>query len=238
MRKTLTCLAAVVCLASLTAAAEDFWVKKQYTEWSEKECRKMLEDSPWARQWINSVVLNRISDATQGTAREAHPEVRFTFQLRSALPIRQALVRQGQLARGYDQMTEEQKKAFDQEAQQFLSARSPDKVVVYVEYSSNEQTLLRDVTRDWKIQTTAKLKGITYLAGAKRLRAPLEEYIPPRGDSPVFQLVFPRTVEGRPIVGPEDKSLQLQLINPLPSGGQIIVDFKVKKMVVDGELIF
>jgi hypothetical protein len=27
----------------------DFWEKKQYTEWSEKEVKKMLSDSPWAK---------------------------------------------------------------------------------------------------------------------------------------------------------------------------------------------
>ena len=29
-----------------TASGKDFWEKKAYKEWSEKDCRKMLEDSP------------------------------------------------------------------------------------------------------------------------------------------------------------------------------------------------
>ena len=35
---------------ALTLIAEDFWLKKPYTNWGEKEAAKLLENSPWARQ--------------------------------------------------------------------------------------------------------------------------------------------------------------------------------------------
>ncbi|SRR5579885_3312595 len=44
MRRFALCL---VILAPLGAA--DFWQAKPYTEWSEKNVKKMLQDSPWAR---------------------------------------------------------------------------------------------------------------------------------------------------------------------------------------------
>jgi hypothetical protein len=44
MRKFAVCLLIV---APLCAA--DFWQAKPYTEWSEKNVKKMLDDSPWAR---------------------------------------------------------------------------------------------------------------------------------------------------------------------------------------------
>jgi hypothetical protein len=47
--------AAVVLLAlsgiSLAASqAGEFWSKRAYRQWSEKECRKLLEESPWAQK--------------------------------------------------------------------------------------------------------------------------------------------------------------------------------------------
>lgn len=36
-------------LAALPALAEDFWKAKPYTEWSEKEIKKLLTNSPWAK---------------------------------------------------------------------------------------------------------------------------------------------------------------------------------------------
>ena len=50
MKRTL--LAAFLTLALGTGAlyAADFWEKKNYTEWSDKEVRKMVNSSPWARR--------------------------------------------------------------------------------------------------------------------------------------------------------------------------------------------
>ena len=44
-----------VVVAGLLAAgtllqAEDFWEKKKYAEWTDKEVRQMLTNSPWARR--------------------------------------------------------------------------------------------------------------------------------------------------------------------------------------------
>jgi len=31
------------------AQSKDFWQVKDYRQWNEKECKKLLEDSPWAQ---------------------------------------------------------------------------------------------------------------------------------------------------------------------------------------------
>ena len=38
---------AVFALAVITASAEDFWVKKDWKQWTAADCKKLLEDSPW-----------------------------------------------------------------------------------------------------------------------------------------------------------------------------------------------
>jgi hypothetical protein len=51
MRKAVFILAAVAFTLNLPCSrAEDFWKKKGYREWSDKELQKMLNDSPWAKK--------------------------------------------------------------------------------------------------------------------------------------------------------------------------------------------
>ena len=50
-----------VLLGSLsTVRAAEFWEKKDYRQWSEKECRKLLRNSPWAKQYVlaNPIIKN------------------------------------------------------------------------------------------------------------------------------------------------------------------------------------
>ena len=44
----LLCMALVGTCATMLAA--DFWEQKEYTEWNEKQVRKLLFDSPWSKQ--------------------------------------------------------------------------------------------------------------------------------------------------------------------------------------------
>ena len=42
-----------LCLAGLFVAGvclgEDFWIKKEYMQWSDEEIKKLMTDSPWAK---------------------------------------------------------------------------------------------------------------------------------------------------------------------------------------------
>jgi hypothetical protein len=59
MRKTILISSAVLVLAALVFAANDAW-KKPYQQWDQKDVRKILDDSPWAKvvqidaNWKNS----------------------------------------------------------------------------------------------------------------------------------------------------------------------------------------
>ena len=39
----------ILSLGAAALLAADFWLKAKFTEWSDKDCQKMLKDSPWAR---------------------------------------------------------------------------------------------------------------------------------------------------------------------------------------------
>ncbi|MBL8241429.1 MAG: hypothetical protein JNM66_28650 [Bryobacterales bacterium] len=43
-------LPVIILLCALPAFAEDFWKGKPFTEWTEKEIRRMLTNSPWAKE--------------------------------------------------------------------------------------------------------------------------------------------------------------------------------------------
>src|SRR4029079_3454275 len=36
-------------LVASAALAQEFWVKKQFNEWSDEEVKKFMKDSPWAK---------------------------------------------------------------------------------------------------------------------------------------------------------------------------------------------
>ena len=153
MRKTATMTLAVALLVALATAAADFWEKKRYTAWTEKECSKLLENSPWAQRKVADSEVSRdpasnldtpggdaVTSAGQKTEERSGAlsdlsqqaqriERGYTVQIRSATPLRQAWVRRNQLNLKYDQMTPEQKQNYDRKTENYLSAKFPDTVV-------------------------------------------------------------------------------------------------------------
>jgi len=107
MRRCRGIVAAIVCvLGAASLGAANFWDTKAYTEWSEKEVEQMLSDSPWARKLSVVVPIPpRASDdlgrGGRGGGDDAGgrgfpvpvPQLKLVITWRSALPVRQALIR-------------------------------------------------------------------------------------------------------------------------------------------------
>src|SRR4051812_14010396 len=100
----------LIVVLSLPTLADDFWQKQPYQKWSKADTTKMLTDSPWTQHTTVSgdVSSGRDFSGTRSMATDAEhqsaPYVRYTAQLRSALPLRQAVVRQRQLDERYDSL--------------------------------------------------------------------------------------------------------------------------------------
>jgi hypothetical protein len=243
----------IVLAAAVAVWAGDFWVEKDYQRWSEKECRKLLEDSPWARgRVLSEVYITPLqtgptdpmsqADASDPTQRErqGNPRIEYRAQLRSALPIRQAMVRLQQIRQGYDQMSPEQKQAFDAEAEKFLSASFADTVVVYVGYTTTVQGDDRELAFYWQKQTTETLKNFVFLIGGKGQKIPMLRYAVAEAGR-AFQFVFPRVYEEQPVLESTDKNLKLDFEHPGVRGQgkqRILLEFPVKKMLVQGALVY
>ncbi len=231
MRRTILFLFPILFLAGSTAIpGKDFWEKKDYTKWTQRECKKMLEDSPWAKTY------------TIGS----YGAYEYRIQLRSALPIRQAIVRQMQIASKYDDLSEEQRQQFDKSAEQFLSTSFPDMVVMQIKGGPDPEKLhvatstSIELIRYWQTQTTELLKNSVFLIRDNGDKVPLLKYNVAQGDDCDFQFIFPRQFEGAPVLSPEDKSLMLEFYYPTSpsyvSTSRGFVEFKTKKMLFDGKL--
>ncbi len=263
MTRSLLLAFALVALGA--AQSGEFWQKKEYRHWSEKECRRLLEDSPWAaRHTLTQILIEPLqrpgidrqepnpaspdvripnpgrSDDT-GRAREARPEITYQAQFRSALPIRQAQVRLEQIRVNYDQLRPELKRVADQRAENFLAVRFPETVVVRVLYGSNVQLADRELARHWNTQTTDTLRNFVFLIGSGGEKVPLLNYRVAEGAAREFELVFPREHKGRPLVGPQDKLLQLEFRHPAVRGQKeslVLISFKVERMLFKEAVIY
>src|SRR5579864_5600807 len=121
-RRNVFAVLGILLVTVLTVQAEDFWVKKDWTKWSKDECNKMLQDSPWSKHWGKGEVLlsaalpsqqnNNPTDAARGASGtlggsnlgttgagqegaggDSQLELHYYVELRSALPVREAIVR-------------------------------------------------------------------------------------------------------------------------------------------------
>ena len=134
-RRYAAAILSIFILAAFAVSAGDFWVSKDWKQWSKDDCEKLLGDSPWAHIW-------RRGDA-------AGDQPVFAFQLRSALPIRQAIVRQLQFAQKYDKLSDTQRSEFDTQANQILNRSYDDAILVHVDFSRGSlgMNLLGDFRR-------------------------------------------------------------------------------------------
>jgi hypothetical protein len=89
-------------------SAVNFWDAKPYTEWSEKEVEEMLSDSPWAHKLSVVVPIPPRPENDDAGGRGGRgggadgggrgfpvpsPQLKLVITWRSALPVRQALIR-------------------------------------------------------------------------------------------------------------------------------------------------
>jgi hypothetical protein len=237
---------AAALLAALSALAEaqskDFWQAKDYKEWSEKECRKLLENSPWAQDFtVAGTTIDPLQSASGDRARESNSRITYRVQFSSALPLRQALVRTQQLANNYDRMPPEQKQAFDEKAAKLLLANFAEVIAVHVGYSSNVQLYDREMANYWQTRTNDQLKNSTFLIGPQGRKIPPQRFTTATGAGREFTFYFPRVIDGQPLVGPRDKTLKLEFMHPRISNEKeerVLLEFKVEKMIVQEAVVY
>lgn len=137
MRRIPIILLVVFAFVGLTVSAEDFWISKDWKQWSAKDCEKMLTDSPWSLRKGALTVIPDPSSRTDGYKSDMlwTQNTYYMVQLFSAQPIREAIVRQQQIAQQYDKLNASQKQEIDSRAELFISHSYDDVIVFRIDYT-------------------------------------------------------------------------------------------------------
>lgn len=109
MKKYFLLCAALLLTFTVSIAGQKDWEKVPYTEWTKNQVSALLSDSAW----VKTVDFQQEGVNTQQLGMLTAPPVKSKITLRSALPIRQALMRKRQLESKYDSMKEAERTAFD-----------------------------------------------------------------------------------------------------------------------------
>ncbi|MGA7785765.1 MAG: hypothetical protein WB997_14070 [Candidatus Acidiferrales bacterium] len=246
MRRYIAGILLIVGLAAATAWADDFWAKKNWKEWSKGECNKILDDSPWAQRKIveNSSALTSQPSASRtvdpslgGTSNLGAGEVTYRVRLLSAEPVREAMIRQEQIEKNYDKMTDDQKKSFDAQMDQKM-AKHPDSILIHVIFEGNTANLKTSLATYWESFPSDAIPQDVYITTDGGTRILPRSYTVKMAENE-FDLVFPRSSNDQPVVAPGAKSVKLMIKNPKIGDFKekmITFEFKLDKMSFGGKL--
>jgi hypothetical protein len=220
---------------------------KPWTEWTEKEALKMLNDSAWGQTQTdtdtsemfyspNSQNRNPIGNrpldtsggsgndrTTQGQTNQA-TNVDYRIRLLTAKPIRQALARRAQIQN--PQLAEQLKAFAEQQTDKYI--------VVAVDFESRDRRYSGPAMQIFNSANTGVLKNNTYLENNDGKRLFLQEYIAPTNDGMGAKFVFPRTQNNEQFVN--EQSGYLRFYSEVAKNIKLNMRFKIADMMYDGKL--
>jgi hypothetical protein len=210
------------------------WHGKPYQEWTKSDAEKLLTASPW----VQTAAPSGAAIGLGGTNSVNAPDYAVTVRLRSALPVRQAILRLRQLREKYDQMSDAKKAEFDEKNKTLVEcpACAENYVVALVPPPGGRVSLPRTL-----ISTPMeKIKLFVQLTNERGERREIAHYAPPKSLSGEAVFFFPRNNDkGEPFLTPASKKVVL-IIGPEILGSLMLnrFEFNVSKMIVDGNLEF
>jgi hypothetical protein len=221
----------------IPAYSQKSWEKKSYTQWSLSDVEQVLNDSPWSQIQVED----------HGSASSPDPNAfHVTIRLRSALPIRQALVRQRQIFVKYDKLSVAEQARFDSEVKEFLDCTDCDKYYFVTLGSSLGTGPQRGAFSDpiWNLRNLSvdDLKPYVYLVNDKGERSPLVHFIPPKVEGSEAMFVFSRfDGQGKPLLTIANKSFYFK-IDESVLGRQLVpikkFTFEIPKLIRNGNILF
>jgi hypothetical protein len=220
------CLAVSICLALASQEA--------YQNWSLSQALQLLNSSPWARQETYTRVISGVGSGVSG-----EKEIFNTFYVRfiSASPLRQALVRVQQIEYGYGELAAEEKRRYDEYARDNLLSGFGDWIVVAVSFRSNDPNEESSVRRFFERETAETLKNRAFLSTKQFSQVHIQTYFPPRDEGIGAKFVFPRELDGSPVVSETTETVTFELLDVPAASSRLRARFRVKDMLVNGKLI-
>ncbi len=181
-------------LASPTPKHQPPWVEKDWTRWTTYDDDEVLNRSPWGRSYFHDN-----GDYSTLSIR----------QLRSALPIRQALLRELQLQNHYDKMNPQERQAFDLQHSDDVKETGDDSILFYTgeevhPYIPPSGELYPAILPAVESHAIAlRLPDGTLIMPSRMTILHYDTY---KKD---YLFAFPRKTDGKPVVGPGDQNLTI-----------------------------
>ncbi len=234
MRRRITpiLLMAATLLAALSTSAADFWLSKDWKQWSKHECSVLLTESPWTHTWRAPRELIHSDAAAGATGHMLGPEdqMMYIVQVRSSLPVRQALIRQQQLQLNYDKMSGDEQKSFDAKAAKILDRSYDDFILFHVDFSGTPGRGGIVMQRRALAQKPESLRTSLVAEDGFKLSP---SRVDPNLQEATFDAIFPRVVNGVPVIQDGQKRFSIQFQSP--SNEPVKVEFDLSKMLVNGK---
>jgi len=216
-----------VCISAQMSGRSD-WEKKPVDQWTEADVKSILQNSPWSLhlegRWGEPTFMGTIQQ-------DPHAFV----VLRSALPVRLALVRKRQLAEKYDSMDPKAKAAFNSKYRSLLECSHCEKF--YIVAVAGDSAILQNPA---KVRRRA---DNIYLSNETGERRTLANYTPQTFSGSEALLFFPRNNEkGEPLLRPGNLTLTLNFKNE-PGDDAVVrlierVNVKVQDLVREQTVVF
>jgi len=236
MRKLGTAAALAALLATAAAAsAQGGWRDKPPAQWTKEEAEQILIDSPWAQ----TVAPGGGAIGLGGTRALSTPDKAITVRLRSALPVRLAMMRLRQLHEKYDRMSEPKRAEFDEKNGPLLEcpACADNYVVALLPPPGGRLTLPRALLS----ASPAKVKLYVQLLNDRGERREALHYAPPKSPTGEAVFFFARLGEGgRPLLTTESRKLVVTVGPEILEGETRLnrFEFDVAQMLVGGRVEF
>jgi hypothetical protein len=235
-------LIAVIAAAAVAAGARDRWSSKPWQKWSIEDCKNMLQNSPWAQTWSTSgEEFPTMGRSSEGTGREQEPTVYYYVQLRSALPVREAVARELEIVNKYDKMDPAKQKTIDASVSSYLSRNYGDSVVIHMEYGSNVEIYQRQLMQAWQSLPPGTIPLNTYLITSNGQKVTPERMEVASGADTAVEFIFPRLSNGKPLISQIDKSFAFQFMSPAvgPFATQrAYIEYHPPKMMFAGQFSY
>jgi hypothetical protein len=249
MRRFTAGILVILGIAAATTWADDFWVKKSWKEWTKSDCNKLLTDSPWAKRVMteNASTVGSMASASHDPMSTAGPsvlgagEIDYRIQISSAEPIRQAMIRQEQIDKNYDKMSDDDKKAFDVKMNLQMGKLQGDFIIFHVDYDGHSASLKAALSDYWQSWPGDAIPPDVFLLTESGTRVPPTKFVCKRPPDMEFDLFFPRSSNNQLVIAPGAKSLKLQIKNPRIgdyNGKVLNAEFKLDKMMWNGKTEF
>ena len=205
-----------------------------FNQWPIEKAVNVLNESPWARQETFTRVIRGVGSGISG-----EKEIYSTFYVRflSARPIREAYARIQQIQYGYDEMLPEEREVFEKAQTKNLNIDISDYIVVSISFRSNDPNEESNVRRFFQSETAETLRTKVFLSTSVNSQVELSAYFPQQEESVGAKFVFPRKVNGNPVVTPDCSRITLEFLDVPGTDSRLNTTFDVDSMIIGDRII-